>query len=73
MIKEIDLLRKRYTFQEYIDGKKGISLVMNVDTGCLYVQKELNEFNINVYELLKSSCINGIPRIFELVETEGTC
>lgn len=72
MIKEIEQLRKQYSFQEYIDGKKGISLVMNVDTGCLYVQKELSEFNIHVYELLKTSCISGIPRIYELFETAGT-
>ena len=69
MIKQIEQLRKKYLFQEYIDAKKGVSLVMNVETGCLYVQKELTEFNLSIYELLKSRCINGIPQIYELVET----
>ncbi len=72
MVKELDQLRKKYPFQEYVDGREDISLVMDVDTGCLYVQKELHEYNRKVYELLKSSCFNGIPRIYEIIENVGT-
>ena len=72
MLQTVDQLRKKYSFVENIDGQKGISLVMNVDTGCLYVQKKLTEYNRNVYRLLKSSHISGIPKIYELVEAKGT-
>jgi len=72
MLQTVDQLRKKYSFVENIDGQKGISLVMNVDTGCLYVQKKLTEYNRNVYRLLKSSGISGIPKIYELVEAKGT-
>ena len=64
---KIDTLRNDYTFVKYIDRNKGVSLVMNNDTGCLYIKKELDEYNTRVYEQLQSKGINGIPKIKEIV------
>ena len=47
-----------------------IMLVRHVETGQIYVRKKLSLENREIYRLLQTQQVSGIPRIHLLVETE---
>ncbi len=47
-----------------------VTLVRHVDTGLLYVRKELERFNPHVYDVLMNHTFPGIPRIYECVSED---
>lgn len=51
-------------------GNPRIMLVRHVETGQIYVRKKLSLENREIYRLLQTQQVSGIPRIYLLVETE---
>lgn len=51
-----------------LDSEKNIYLVRHVETGDLYVKKQLRVFDLDVYNALRGMRIPGVPAIVELIE-----
>lgn len=49
----------------------GVDLVQHVETKAIYVKKTLTVYDLQVFQHLKDHPVAGIPRIEELVETDG--
>ena len=49
----------------------GVYLIQNERTGRVYVKKELQRYDLSVYQALYKNRIQGIPAIIELVENDG--
>lgn len=49
----------------------GVDLVQHVETKAIYVKKTLTVYDLQVFQHLKDHPVTGIPRIEELVETDG--
>ncbi len=49
----------------------GVALVQHVETKAVYVKKTLTVYDLQVFQHLKDHPVAGIPRIEELVETDG--
>lgn len=49
----------------------GVVLVQHVETKAIYVKKTLTVYDLQVFQHLKDHPVAGIPRIEELVETDG--
>ncbi len=54
-----------------INDKKHVQLVQHTQTGEFFVRKDLNVYNLELFESLKADPIENIPRIYALVEDEG--
>lgn len=54
-----------------INREHDISLVQHQETGKFYVRKMLNVYNIDVFQQLAAHSIPGIPRIYEIAETDS--
>lgn len=54
-----------------INPKHNVTLVQHQETGKLFVKKELSVYDVNVFRHLMECPVPGIPRIEELVETDG--
>lgn len=50
----------------------GVKLVQHVETQKVYVKKVLTIYDPRVFQYLKGHPMAGIPRIIELIETEGS-
>ncbi|MCR5126932.1 MAG: serine/threonine protein kinase [Lachnospiraceae bacterium] len=55
-----------------LSKEHNVCLVRHIETGRLYVRKVLSAYNLQVYSYLKEHPIANVPRIYELVEDEGT-
>jgi len=62
----------RYDHVAWIDEEKNISLVQDKNNGELRVQKTARIFDKNVFEVLRSHPVKGLPRIYEYYEEDGT-
>ncbi len=54
-----------------INAPHHVWLVQHVDTGKLYVKKQLTVYNLEVFRSLKEHPVSNIPQIYELVEDNG--
>ena len=54
-----------------INAPHHVWLVQHVDTGKLYVKKQLTVYNFEVFRSFKENPVNNIPQIYELVEDNG--
>lgn len=48
----------------------GVKLVQHVDTGKVYVKKELKHYDISIFETIRNGHFPGIPVIKELIESD---
>ena len=48
-----------------------VELVQNIQTGKIFVKKQLDAYNINVYAYLKTHPVKDTPRIYEVIEDAG--
>ena len=55
-----------------LSEEHNVCLIRHIETGRLYVRKVLSAYNLQVYSYLKEHPIANVPRIYELVEDEGT-
>ena len=51
-----------------IDGRHNVTLVQHAETGRIYVRKEIYDYDLSVYNVLKRRHFTGIPEIIECVE-----
>ena len=49
----------------------GVSLVQHIETNMVYVKKELALYDLRVFQFLMDNPLPGIPKIQELVESDG--
>lgn len=54
-----------------LNEEHGVTLVQHVETKKVFVKKKLTIYDIRVFQHLMSCSIPGIPKIQELVETDG--
>lgn len=57
-----------------LSDKHGVKLVKHVESGSLFVKKELKEYDLNVFRILAENHFDGIPEIVDFAEdrTSGT-
>ncbi|MCD7761687.1 MAG: serine/threonine protein kinase [Lachnospiraceae bacterium] len=55
-----------------INARHGIQLVQHEGTGRLFVKKQLKQYNLEVFQMLRAHPVPNTPRIYELVEENGT-
>ncbi|MCC8049902.1 MAG: serine/threonine protein kinase [Clostridiales bacterium] len=55
-----------------INARHGVQLVQHDETGRLFVKKQLKQYNIEVFQMLRAHPVPNTPRIYELVEENGT-
>lgn len=61
-----------YRRLEEVEHKKGISLVRHIETGQIYVEKILTQYDKSIYDWLQQSKLPYVPQIYECMEEEGT-
>lgn len=61
-----------YRRLEEVEHKKGISLVRHVETGQIYVEKVLTQYDKSIYDWLQQSKLPYVPQIYECMEEDGT-
>lgn len=61
-----------YRRLEEVEHKKGISLVRHVETGQIYVEKVLTQYDKYIYDWLQQSKLPYVPQIYECMEEDGT-
>ena len=61
-----------YRRLEEVEHKKGISLVRHIETGQIYVEKVLTQYDKSIYDWLQQSKLPYIPQIYECMEEDGT-
>jgi hypothetical protein len=54
-----------------IGNKESVTLVKHVETGQLYVKKELSFYDKSVYEVIRKAGVPNVPRIYQCLEDEG--
>ena len=71
-IKDIinEYIENSYLFERWLDEKHNVQLVKSKIDGSIYVCKFKEHYDINIYNRLKEIHIDGIPEIYELMETE---
>lgn len=55
-----------------LDQEHGVSLVQHVETQKVYVRKKLSIYDARVFRYLMAHPVSGVPKIQELVESDGT-
>ena len=55
-----------------LDQEHGVSLVQHVETQKVYVRKTLTIYDTRVFQYLMAHPVSGVPKIQELVESQGT-
>ena len=55
-----------------LNERHGVTLVQHLETKKIFVEKKLRIYDIRVFQYLMACPIPGVPRIAELVETDGT-
>lgn len=55
-----------------INDEHKIYLVQHIETQKIFVKKIINVYNKNVYEKIMTNPINGLPKIFNLIEDDGS-
>lgn len=61
-----------YRRLEEVEHKKGISLVRHIETGQIYVEKILTQYDKSIYDWLQQSKLSYVPQIYECMEEDGT-
>ncbi len=61
-----------YRRLEEVEHKKGISLVRHIETGQIYVEKVLTQYDKSIYDWLQQSKLPYVPQIYECMEEDGT-
>ena len=61
-----------YRRLEEVENKKGIFLVRHIETGQIYVEKVLTQYDKSIYDWLRQSKLPYIPQIYECMEDDGT-
>ena len=61
-----------YRRLEEVEHKKGISLVRHIETGQIYVEKVLTQYDKSIYDWLQLSKLPYVPQIYECMEEDGT-
>lgn len=61
-----------YRRLEEVEHKKGISLVRHIETGQIYVEKVLTQYDKSIYDWLQQSKRPYVPQIYECMEEDGT-
>ena len=61
-----------YRRLEEVEHKKGISLVRHIETGQIYVEKVLTQYDKSIYDWLQQSKLPYVPQIYECMEENGT-
>lgn len=61
-----------YRRLEEVEHKKGISLVRHIETGQIYVEKILTQYDKSIYDWLQQSKLPYVPQIYECMEEDGT-
>lgn len=55
-----------------LNQEHGVTLVQHVETQKVYVRKTLTIYDIRVFQYLMAHPVSGVPKIQELVESQGT-
>ena len=66
-----EYLNSSYSFIRWIDDSENVSLIKSLIDNKEYVCKYRTHYDIDVYRRLKSLNIQGVPQIYELIESEG--
>ena len=66
-----EYLDNSYVFVDWLDEKHNVRLVKSKIDDQIYVCKFKDYYNIDIYNKLKDIHIQGIPKVEELMETEG--
>ena len=61
-----------YRRLEEVEHKKEISLVRHIETGQIYVEKVLTQYDKSIYDWLQQSKLPYVPQIYEWMEEDGT-
>lgn len=61
-----------YQPEQILGGREHIMLTCHTQTGRYYVRKKLKDYNLEIYQQLKSLQCDFFPKICELIEEEGT-
>lgn len=61
-----------YRRLEEVEHKKEISLVRHIETGQIYVEKVLTQYDKSIYDWLQQSKLPYVPQIYECMEEDGT-
>ncbi len=61
-----------YRRLEEVDHKKEIFLVRHIETGQIYVEKVLTQYDKSIYDWLRRSKLPYVPQIYECMEDDGT-
>lgn len=61
-----------YRRLEEVEHKKGISLVRHIETGQIYVEKVLTQYDKSIYDWLQQSKLPYVPQNYECMEEDGT-
>ncbi len=67
-----ELILSYYKEITQLNAEHHVALVQHKQTNQIFVKKTLDVFNLNVYSYLKDNPIPGIPRIYEIVQHEGS-
>lgn len=54
-----------------INAEHNISIVQHIDSKNIYVKKILDVYNLSVYEYLKSCSFHGLPKLYEVIESDN--
>lgn len=58
----------RYAFVKTLKGKENVSLVRSRGNGDLFVRKEYNVYNADVFNRIREAGIDGLPELIEINE-----
>ena len=61
-----------YRRLEEVDQKEGIFLVRHIETGQIYVEKILTQYDKPIYDWLRQAKPPYVPQIYECMEDDGT-
>lgn len=71
MEKDIQTILSSYEDVSAINEKHGVTLVQHITSKAFYVKKKLSVYDASVYEYLMKNPIDGIPKIFEAIESDN--
>ena len=63
-------IRNTYDLVEYLDKDNEVMLVRGKIDGKQYVVKMIKAYDRDIYDILKESDFDGIPKIYEMYENE---
>lgn len=68
---EAEMILSFYKEVSVIDAKKCIILVQHIESGDLFVKKQVPQYCLDIYMQLKGCGIRGIAEIFEVIEDDN--